>query len=65
MYKIMEIRIAFLKEDIEKLKASENRWMVRYRKIVSLIINHRECTPGVPCKIHEQYVNMIEDEGVT
>lgn len=64
VYKIMETRIQFLKEDIEKLKNSEGRWIVKYRKVAQLILKHRECSPGNPCKIHEEYVKMIEEDGI-
>jgi hypothetical protein len=63
-FKIMETRIQFLKEDIEKLKNSEGKWIVKYRRLVQLILKHRECTPGKECVIHKTYIDTIEDEGV-
>lgn len=64
VYKIMETRIQFLKEDIEKLKSSEGRWIVKYQKVAKLILKHRECSPGTPCQIHEEYVKLIDEEGI-
>lgn len=63
-FTIMKTRIEFLKEDIEKLKASENRWMTRYRKVVQLILDNKECAPGVPCKTKEKYLSMMDEDGV-
>lgn len=64
VYKIMETRIQFLKEDIEKLKNSEGRWIIKYRKVAQLILSRKECSAGSPCKVHEEFIKMIEDEGL-
>ena len=64
VYKVMNTRIEFLKEDIDKIKRSETRWMQKYKQLLAIIMNNKKCSNGSKCNVYAEYIRLTDEEGI-